>query len=203
MEKISISEWLDDEMISMLFSDDEIKRIKSDYKFSKRNGKYIDEEELPEIMIDSGFPLVDSYFDDITIFNEYFDEDIETEKEYIYRYAECKLKCHILCACQIWFGFPLWQDHELPKWEKKIKEELEEIYQEMKNKDSFVFHGFFPHFSNEYVRYPLFMLQWIYEVINEFFDLADTNMYHLTAEEAKKEREENKRIIEEIFSKKR
>ena len=196
MKQISIHEWLDDDKISMLFSEEEVKTIKSEYKriFEKEPFVYTDEENRIEIK--TGFPLVEFFFEDI---NEYITDDIESEDEYIYRYAENVLKCHILCACQIIFGFPLWQDKELLEYKEPIKESLQKINKaSIQNGDEFVFPCFFPYYSNEYVLYPRFMLQWIYDVINEFFDVADSNMYHLSLEEQIKEKEERRQEVKKI-----
>ena len=197
MERISINEWLDDDKISMLFSEKEIKTIKSEYKQIFENEPVVfncDEENAIEIK--TGFPLVETFFEDI---NEYITDDIDNEQEYIYRYAENVLKCHILCACQILFGFPLWQDKELLECKEPIKESLQKINQaSMQNGDEFVFPCFFPYYSNEYILYPRFMLQWIYDVVNEFFDLAESKMYHLSLEEQVDERERNRQELKKI-----
>lgn len=197
MERISINEWLDDEKISMLFSEKEIKTIKSEYK-QLFEGEHVDfnYDEENTIEIKTGFPLVEAFFEDI---NEYITDDIESEEEYIYRYAENVLKCHILCACQILFGFPLWQDKELLEHKDLIKESLQKINQaSINDNDEFAFPCFFPYYSNEYVLYPRFMLQWIYDVVNEFFDLAESNMYHLSLEEQEEERARNRRKLKKL-----
>ena len=197
MKPISITKWLDDEKISMLFSEEEIKTIKAEYK------NIFDDEpivclsdKVDTIKIKTGFPLVESFFEDI---NEYITDDIECEEEYIYRYAEHVLKCHILCACQILLGFPLWQDKELLEYKEPIKEALQNINKaSAENGDQFAFPCFFPYYSNENVLYPRFMIQWIYDVINEFFDVAESNMYHLSLEEQIKEKEENRRELKSL-----
>lgn len=197
MERISINEWLDDEKISMLFSEKEIKTIKSEYK-QLFEGEHVDfnYDEENTIEIKTGFPLVETFFEDI---NEYITDDIENEEEYICRYAEHVLKCHILCACQILFCFPLWQDKELLEYKEPIKESLQKINQAaINNNDEFAFPRFFPYYSNEYVLYPRFMLQWIYDVVNEFFDVAESNMYHLYLKEQGEEREQNRRELKKL-----
>ena len=197
MKQISINEWLDDEKISMLLSEKEIETIKVEYKQLFEDEPIVFKcDEYGTIRIKTGFPLVESFFEDI---NEYITDNIECEEEYVYRYAEHILKCHILCACQILFSFPLWQDKDLLEYKEPIKEVLQNMNKtSAENGDEFAFPCFFPNYSNEYILYPRFMLQWIYDVINEFFDIAESNMYHLSLEEQIKEKEESKRELKKL-----
>lgn len=197
MKRVSINEWLDDEKISMMLSEKEIETIKSEYKYFFEDEPIIFErEEDDTIRIKTGFPLIKTFFEDV---KDYFTNNIECEKDYVYRYAEYILKCHILCACQILFGFPLWQDKQLLEYREPIKEALQNINKaSAENGDEFAFPSFFPYYSNEYILYPRFMLQWIYAAINEFFDMAESNMYHLSLEEQEEERARNRRELKEL-----
>lgn len=197
MKRLSINEWLDDEKISMMLSEKEIETIKAEYKYFFEDEPIIFECDGDDtIRIKTGFPLIETFFEDV---KDYFTNDIECEKDYVYRYAEYILKCHILCACQIFFGFPLWQDKDLIEYREPIKDALQNINKvSAENEDEFAFPCFFPYYSNEYILYPRFMLQWIYDAINEFFDIAESNMYHLSLEEQIKEKEESKRELKKL-----
>lgn len=200
MKQISINEWLDDDKISILLSCEEIKSLKEEYDSIFGDIPHIaTNSEGVSIEIKTGFPLVEAFFEDITTNNEDFLYGIDSKQDYVYRYAECILKCHILCACQIAFKFPLWQDTELPEWEQVVKEALQQINKEaIQSNDEFVFPCFFPYYSNEYLWHPRFMLQWIYDVVNEFFDIAESNMYHLSLEEQEEERARNRRELKKL-----
>ena len=143
-------------------------------------------------------------FDDIGDLSDDFAYDVESEEEYLFCYAECILKCHILCAAQIAFGFPLWQDPKFLEWEKPIREALKEIDDyAAENDDEFCFPRFFPYYSNEYVAYPRFMIRWISDVMEEFFEKADANGYYLSPEERQKQFEKASRelrMIEDFLS---
>ena len=116
------------------------------------------------------------------------------------------MKCNILCACQIAFKFPLWQSGELLEWENALRNGIQDAANKAKDNDTFFFPCFFPHYSNEYVWYPCFMLEWILDVIDEFFDVAESDMYHLTPEERAREcqqRREELQRMEDYLSGKR
>ena len=198
MKNISINEWLDDEKVSALLTDEKIKKLKSEYRYFYKNGKYYP-DEFANIEIMTGFPLAEEYFQNITTFNNSFLDNVKSEKDYIYRYAECVLKCHILCAAQIVFKFPLWQDPELPEWEEMIKNVLKDLDAlSPQYDDQFAFPCFFPYYSNEFVSYPRFMLRWIYDVIDEFFEIAEENMYQLSEEDREKEIAERRAEIKKL-----
>lgn len=196
----NMREWLDKAKIKKLLSQKEIEHLEATYMyyFSEDEAEHRLPEEGCDIEIVTGFPLAKEYFEYLTESDWFFDR-ISSKKTYVSCFAECILKTHILCACQIHFGFPLWQDGELLAYREPIEEALQNMNQScIQNDSDFAFPCFFPHYSNEYVLYPRFVLQWIYDVINEFFDIAEDQMFHLTYEEREKEELERKQEIKRI-----
>ncbi len=179
MKSLSIEEWLDDEKISMLLSDKEIKRVTADYyEFCEMfEEDYMDCDEsycdLPEFEINTSLPFAKRYFDDIIL-----DIEFDSLEDYIKSYAESVLKTYILCACQMVYEFPLWKGENWLEFQKQLENVLEDLEECSKNiGEYFGFAKFYPYYSNEYVAYPGYMIYWISGVIDEFLYLQNKHMY--------------------------
>lgn len=203
MKKCDIKEWLDRDKVAALLTEEEIEGIKSSYRFVFEDARDSHGKD-PSIEFRTGLPLAESYYEDLILYGEGFTDDVDSAEEYVLRYAEAILKLQILCACQLVFKFPLWQDKDLLSWKEVVKGGLKELEKEaLQTEEQFPFPKFFPCFSTEIDYHPKFMLDWIHQVVDEFFEMAEDNMYHLTAEEREREQEEKKRqlrVIEDFLT---